>query len=195
MGPWVTHAPLHNIKNSHTFLGRQNCPCWNDGVFFPSNEQHLFYLDRWDVEGNSYHRKTLKLASIYAWVPYWLPLKDVLAVTQGTPWRENGPKSQLRLHTMSRLLWVLRAAVKKRNIVELEYSFATCWYVFIWIIWTFFIPLFSQKMKIPPTYFICNCFHFTLECILNVGSLFLVFSNISLCTVHLVLKKNIHINP
>lgn len=90
VGPWVTHAPLHNIKNSHTFLGRQNCPCWNAGVFFfLSNEQHLFYLDRWDVEENSYHRKTPKLPSIYAWMPHWSLLKDILTITQGTPSRER----------------------------------------------------------------------------------------------------------
>lgn len=48
-----------------------------------------FYLDRWDVEENSYHRKTPKLPSIYAWVPHWSLLKDILTITQGTPSRER----------------------------------------------------------------------------------------------------------
>lgn len=44
VGPWVTHAPLHNIKNSHTFLGRQNCPCWNAGVFFSSVMSSICFI-------------------------------------------------------------------------------------------------------------------------------------------------------
>lgn len=55
-GPMMTHSPLHNIKNSHTFLGSKIVLA---GMYcMLVNEPHMFHFDIWASRQKSYHPRT-----------------------------------------------------------------------------------------------------------------------------------------